>query len=42
VGLDDLPSASWRAEALRYDAPGSDGRLVPFCFAIQHVLSSYA
>ncbi|MFS8064899.1 MAG: retron system putative HNH endonuclease [Byssovorax sp.] len=42
VGLDDLPPESWHAEALRYDAPGSDGRLMPFCFAIQHVLSSYA
>lgn len=42
VGLDDLPPSMWRAEALRYDAPGADGRLVPFCFAIQHVLASYA
>lgn len=41
-GLDELSPEDWRVEARRYEAPGAEGRLVPFCFAIQHVLLSYA
>ncbi|KYF83640.1 hypothetical protein BE11_36540 [Sorangium cellulosum] len=41
-GLDGLSSDDWRTEAARYDQPGADGRLVPFCSAIQHVLLNYA
>jgi uncharacterized protein (TIGR02646 family) len=41
-GLEELSEDEWRAEATHYDHPGDDGRLVPFCFAIQHVLRSYA
>jgi uncharacterized protein (TIGR02646 family) len=42
AGLEDLSAEEWRAEAARYDQPDIDGRLTPFCFAIQHVLLSYA
>jgi uncharacterized protein (TIGR02646 family) len=41
-GLDGLSADEWRIEAGTYDVPDRDGQLAPFCFAIQHVLSSYA
>ncbi|MEP7125976.1 MAG: retron system putative HNH endonuclease [Byssovorax sp.] len=41
-GLDGLSSDEWRVEAGMYDVPDRDGRLAPFCFAIQQVLSAYA
>jgi len=41
-GLDGLSADEWRAEATRYDELDPDGRLAPYCFAIQQVLLSYA
>lgn len=41
-GLDTLSAGEWRAEAEKYDVPELDGRLEPFCFAIQQVLLRHA
>lgn len=41
-GLDALSGDELRAEARTYDVPDPDGRLAPFCFAIQQVLLQYA
>jgi hypothetical protein len=40
-GGDDLSAEDWRAMADEYDAPGADGRLMPFCFAVRQVLLNY-
>jgi uncharacterized protein (TIGR02646 family) len=37
-GLDALSPDELRAEAATYDVPDTDGRLSPYCFAIQQVL----
>jgi len=41
-GLDGLSVDAWRAEAAAYDLRDPDGRLTPFCFALQQVLLRYA